>query len=522
MSGIKQKTSLLFILTATYLSQAQPVKTEENAPQYVKEIVQKANNESQLENLAFELLDVIGPRLVGSPEMKLASEWVINTYKKWGINSGIQNYGEWRSWQRGTTSLEMTHPRIKSLEGQQLAWNVATKKPVEAEVIAIPEFKNVDVFNWWLKTVKGKIILLSMYQKFGRPDAQLKDQSLSGDYEIIQKEKKEAQERWNANLKITGHTANQLAEVLEKNGAVGIVISTWSGEMGVNRIFSSKTLKIPMVDIALEDYGLLYRLAVNGRQPKIKIAINSKDLGKTETFNTIATIIGSEKPTEYVLLSAHLDSWDGSQGATDNGTGTITMMEVARILKEIKPAPKRTIIIGHWGSEEQGLNGSRAYAEDHKDIMSKTVVSFNQDSGTGRIINLSGQGFSKSYEYLGRWLQNVPNEISQHVNTTFPGMPGTGGTDNAAFIPYGVPAFNLGSQNWGYGGYTWHTNRDSYDKIIFNELKRNVILTAILTYQAAQDEQEISREKRILPLDKDGKSQDWPSAKSPNRTGDYK
>jgi len=315
---------------------------------------------------------------------------------------------------------------------------------------------------------------------------------------------------------------NQLIEALENAGAAGIVSSFWSGELGANRIFSAKTNKIPMVDVALEDYGMLYRLASKGKHPKMKINIQSKDLGKTETFNTIATIRGTEKPNEYVLLSAHLDSWDGSQGATDNGTGTIIMMETARILKEILPNPKRTIIIGHWDSEEQGLNGSRAFAEDNPEIMQNTVVSFNQDSGTGRTVNLGGQGYADAYNFLGRWLANAPSDLTKDIKTTFPGMPGTGGTDNAAFIPYGVPAFNLGSQNWGYGGYTWHTNRDSYDKILFNEIKRNVILTAILTYQAAQDDEEISKEKRVMPLDKDGKTQEWPKPKSPNRSGDYK
>ena len=508
------------LLTSVY-SNAQKVEADVNAPVYVKEIINKANNESQLENLAFELLDVVGPRLVGSPEMKQAQDWVIDTYKKWGIDAESQKYGKWKSWQRGTQSIEMTYPRIKSLEGQQLAWNANLKKPVEAEVITMPYFKNEAEFKAWLPKVKGKIVLASMYQKYGRPNHQIKEHSLAGDYDLIMQEKKNAEDKWNASMKATGLNAKQLHQAFEKAGASGIVLSYWAGELGANRIFSSRTEKIPTVDISVEDYGLLYRLAENGKKPKIKINATSKNLGETDTFNTIAVIPGSEKADEYVLLSAHLDSWDGSQGACDNGTGTILMMEVARILKEVLPNPKRTIIIGHWGSEEQGLNGSRAYAEDHPEIMEKTVVSFNQDSGTGRINNISGQGFVNSYEYLGRWLNQVPKDITKHISTSFPGIPGSGGTDNAAFVAYGVPAFNLGTQNWGYGTYTWHTNRDSYDKIMFNEVVRNVITTAILTYQAAQEEGEISREKRIMPTNAQGVIESWPSPKSPNRTGEY-
>lgn len=515
-------TSLLITscFTSAY-TQAQTVTADENAPLYVQQIVEKANNNSQLEPLAFELLDVIGPRLVGSPEMQQAQNWIINTYKKWGIKAENQNYGQWKAWQRGTQTITMTYPRIKSLEGQQLAWNPNVKKAVEAEVITLPIFENEAQYKAWLPSIKGKIVLASMYQKYGRPNSQIKDNALPGDYETIQAEKKQTENTWNASLKATKRNQKQLHQDLEQAGAAGIILSYWAGEMGANRIFSARTEKIPTLDVALEDYGMLHRLATNGKKPKIKIEANSKHLGTTNTFNTVAVIPGTTKADEYVLLSAHLDSWDGSQGACDNGTGTILMMEVARILKEVLPNPKRTIIIGHWGSEEQGLNGSRAYAEDHPEIMAKTVVSFNQDSGTGRINNIGGQGFVHAYDYLGKWLQNVPQEITRHISTNFPGTPGSGGTDNAAFVAYGVPAFNLGSQNWGYGGFTWHTNRDSYDKIMFSEVTRNVIATAILTYQAAQEEDTISREQRILPRKKDGSPEPWPTPKAPNRIGDY-
>ena len=130
----------------------------------------------------------------------------------------------------------------------------------------------------------------------------------------------------------------------------------------------------------------------------------AKEKGVVPTFNTIAEIKGTEKPEEYVILSAHFDSWDGGGGATDNGTGTITMMEATRILKKYYPNPKRTIIVGLWGSEEQGLNGSRAFVEDHPEIVKNIQALFNQDNGTGRVINFSGQGFLHSYDYLGRWL----------------------------------------------------------------------------------------------------------------------
>jgi Zn-dependent M28 family amino/carboxypeptidase len=113
------------------------------------------------------------------------------------------------------------------------------------------------------------------------------------------------------------------------------------------------------------------------------------------------------------------------------------MMETMRILKKMYPNPKRTILVGHWGSEEQGLNGSRAFVEDHPEIIANIQAVFNQDNGTGRVVNLSGQGYLHAYEYLGKWLAKVPTSVTKHIKTTFPGTPGGGGSDYASFVAAG-------------------------------------------------------------------------------------
>ncbi|MEQ8573831.1 MAG: M20/M25/M40 family metallo-hydrolase, partial [Fulvivirga sp.] len=238
------------------------------------------------------------------------------------------------------------------------------------------------------------------------------------------------------------------------------------------------------------------------------------------TFNTIAEIKGTEKPEEYVILSAHFDSWDGGTGATDNGTGTLVMMEAMRILKKLYPNPKRTILAGHWGSEEQGLNGSRAFVEDHPEIVENVQALFNQDNGTGRVVKLSGGGFLHSYEYLTRWLDAVPSDVSQHIETEFPGIPGGGGSDYASFLAAGAPAFSLSSLSWSYWNYTWHTNRDTYDKIVFDDVRNNVILTAVLAYMASEDPEKTSREQIVLPINpRTGEQRTWPTPRSPERKG---
>jgi len=486
----------------------------------VESIIKEANENSQLKNLGHELMDVIGPRLVGTPQMKQANDWAVAKYKAWDISARNEKWGEWRGWERGITHIDLVSPRVQSLRGTQLAWNPSTSdQGVTAELITLPMVNNQDEFKKWLPNVKGKLVMISMNQPTGRPNYNWEEFATEESFEKMKKERDEQTKAWRKNLSNIGY-GRSLTTELEKAGAVGIVASRWSNGFGVNKIFSARTKTIPTVDLELEDYGMLYRMVEYGDKPQIKIVAKSKELGKVPTFNTIAEIKGTEKPDEYVILSAHFDSWDGGTGATDNGTGTLVMMEAMRILKKMYPNPKRTILVGHWGSEEQGLNGSRAFVEDHPEIVKNVQALFNQDNGTGRVVRLSGQGFLHSYDYLGRWLNAVPRDITKHIETTFPGTPGGGGSDYAAFVAAGAPGFSLSSLSWSYWNYTWHTNRDTYDKIVFDDVRNNVILTAILAYMASEDPEKTSREKIVLPINpRTGKQRTWPKPRSPQRKG---
>ena len=484
-------------------------------------IVSEATENSQLEILGQELMDGIGPRLVGTPQMKQAHDWAVDKYSQWGISAKNEAYGTWRGWERGITHIDMLSPRMQSLEGTQLAWNPSTsKRGVTTEAIVLPSINNPEEFQDWLPKVKGKLVLISQPQATGRPDYNWEEFATEASFNKMKSEREIANKAWRDNMKNTGFTSRSIIKVLEEAGAAGIISSYWSKGFGVNKIFSARTKKIPTVSLSLEDYGMVYRLAARGEKPVLNIVAQSKDLGEVPTFNTIAEIKGTEKPEEYVILSAHFDSWDGGTGATDNGTGTLVMMEAMRILKKIVPNPKRTILVGHWGSEEQGLNGSRAFVEDHPEIVSQVQAVFNQDNGTGRVVNISGQGFLHAYDYIGRWLHEVPQDITKHIETNFPGTPGGGGSDYASFVAAGAPAFSLSSLSWSYWNYTWHTNRDTYDKIVFDDVRNNAILTAILAYMASEDNEKTSREKIVLPISKrTGKQMEWPATRSPNRKG---
>lgn len=512
--------SLLLGMSISVCAQPRSTMRPQKLSPVVQAMYDESKNNSQLENLAHELLDGVGPRLVGTPQMEQANNWAVSKLKSWGVEARNEAYGTWVAWERGITHVDMIAPRIKTIDAMQLAWSPATKKPITGDVIAMPLFNSKDEFTAWLPKVKGKIVLMSMMQQFGRSDYQYKEFATPELYEKITKEKAAATAAWNKSISISGYSSNTLPELFENNGAIAVVISNWTGIMGANRIFGAKTKKIPMLDFSVEDYGILYRLAANGKAPTLTINTQSKSNGLAKSYNTIGEIKGTEKPHEYILLSAHLDSWDGGQGATDNGTGTLAMMEAIRLIKKHYPNNKRTILICLWNGEEQGLNGSRAFVADHPEIIKNMQALFNQDNGTGRVVNVSGSGFEKSYDFMSKWISGVPSDVSRHIETSYPGTPSSGGTDHASFVTAGAPGFGLGALGWGYFNYTWHTNKDTYDKIVFDEVRNNAILIASLAYMASEDAEMIDKTKRVMPLGPDGKPMIWPSPQAPARTSD--
>ena len=515
---------ILFVMAfTTVFAQNRREAGPDTAPKdsIVENIIREEKNNTQLQLLAHQLFDSIGPRLVGTPQMEAARDWALAKYKSWGINAEAQNWGVWRGWERGISHIDMISPRVRTLEATQLAWSPSMgNKTVTAGLVILPDLADSAAYAAWMPLVKGKFVMVSVLQPTGRPDDNLEQYGTAESVQKIKDLRTKMTDNWNARIKKSGYTTRTLPVELEKAGAAGVVSSYWSAGFGVDKIFGAYTKKIPSVDVMQEDYGLLYRLVESGADPKISVHTESKERGPVPTFNVVAGIKGSEKPNEYVMLSAHFDSWDAGSGATDNGTGTLMMMEAMRILQKVYPHPKRTILVGHWGSEEEGLNGSRAFVEDHPDTTGHLQALFNQDNGTGRVISMSGQGYLHAYEYLTRWLSKVPSDIRDSIKTSFPGSPGGGGSDFASFDAVGAPGFSLGALNWSYFNYTWHTNRDTYDKVVFDDLSKNVILVAILAYMASEDPNRSSTEKAVLPINpRTGEQTKWPAQAKAIRKG---
>ena len=477
----------------------------------LRKIWQEENTNSKLQQLAQVLDDSLGSRLTGSPSLKAAQDWAVSKYGSWGVSAKIENYGTWKGWKRGVTHIDLLEPRVRSLEGTMLAWSASTHGPVVATTIVLPDLADSAAYAQWLPTTKGKFVMVSPMQSSCRPDTNWRSFGTLESYDKIIKERVANEDNWRRRIRKTGMTTDKLFLQFEKYGALGIINSLWTKGWGVNRIFGVSNEKIPVVTLSCEDYGLVFRLTENGQHPKLSIETQSTYLGDVPVGNVVAEMKG-QKPDEYVMLSAHFDSWDGSSGATDNGTGTIVMMEAMRILKAVYPNPKRTILAGHWSGEEEGLIGSRAFAEDHPQVLKGMEALFNQDNGTGRIEKIGTQGLMEAGGFMARLLEKIPTEISKNLSITFSSMPSGGGSDNASFICYGVPAFGLSSLNWDYFAYTWHTNRDTYDKLVFDDIKSNAILVAMLVYLACEEPQLLSRERRTeFPVNgRTGQPDKWP------------
>lgn len=472
---------------------------------------------SQAMSLAQALADSIGPRLNGSPGHKAGNEWLLQKYKTMGVPARNEQYGTWNSWRRGITHMDLVAPRVRSLEGLMLAWSPGTGgQPLEGEVVTLPAVTTRAQFDAWLPTARGKWVLISGPQLSCRAPAQWEEYGTEASRARLKTSQDSVNASWSARMRATGtegmNGTASLHAALKQAGANGVLSSNWSRLPGIDKVFGSWHQLLPTMEVLCEDYGLLARLAEEGQHPRVRVTAEAEMLGELPTFNTIAEIKGSEKPNEYIVLSAHFDSWDGSSGATDNGTGTATMLEAIRILKQVYPNPKRTIIVGHWGGEEQGLNGSRAFTEDHPEIVKGTHALFNQDNGTGRVVGMSPGGLVKAGPVLRGYLSKIPSQITEHINFQEPGFPAGGGSDNASFACYGAPAFGLNALGWDYGNTTWHTNRDTFDKIVEEDLKNNAILTAMLVYLTDQDPQFMPRD-RISPLPtnpRTGETMPWP------------
>jgi hypothetical protein len=484
----------------THVAVAQSSSSDTSFPtadSVVRRIYMEGMHHSHAEALAQALMDSIGPRLTGSPANRAANDWLVHTYTSWGVPAHNEKYGTWRNWTRGLSRIELVSPRMRTLEATELGWSPATPPGgVTGAVVVFPrasETRDSAGFARWLTTVRGKFILLAAPKLSCRPDASWKRWALPEEYQAMHAAHDSANKEWQSRTAVAGQ-GQPLRTRLEAAGVAGLLTSGWSGVWGVDMIMSTRATIAPAFDVSCEDYSLLARLAEHGQHPRIH-AVADAHLAPTEgpVYNTIAELKGTEHPDQYVMLSAHVDSWDASSGATDNGAGTIVMLEAMRLLKLAYPHPKRTILVGHWSGEEEGEIGSNAFATDHPEILRGLQALFNEDDGTGRVSSITSIGLVDGPPALARWMSPIPAFLTDGIQHSEPGAAQNQSTDSDAFACRDAPAFDFEQQVDWDNSYAYHSNRDTFDKLVFDDIERNATLVALLAYEASQDSQQLSR-----------------------------
>jgi Zn-dependent M28 family amino/carboxypeptidase len=294
----------------------------------------------------------------------------------------------------------------------------------------------------------------------------------------------------------------QLDAFLKQNGAL-VRVNDAGREFRQIRAFNNSTFDVnkvaPTVVMSNEDFGRITRILNDGTDVTLEFDIVNRVYPEGATsYNTIAEIGGTDKADEIIMLGGHLDSWHAATGATDNAIGCAIMMEAARILKTIGVKPRRTIRVALWSGEEQGLLGSQAYVKQHfgsfedpKSGYEKFGGYFNIDSGTGRVRGASVFGPPETANILRGILE--PFAGDGVVGVAASRSRRLGGSDNTSFNQVGLPGIGLGQDPIEYNSHTWHTNLDTYERILEEDVKRDAMIVAWSVYQLAMRDELLPR-----------------------------
>jgi hypothetical protein len=482
-------------------------------------IRREAIDNSQLMRTLQVLTDLYGPRLTGSPNLKGASEWVVKETTAWGLkNAHLEpwNFGH-PGWLNERLSVHVVSPVKDALVAEALAWTPGTSGAVTAAAVALEvptrptQAQLTALFDAHRSNVKGRIVMA------GTPAAV----SVTIDPPAKRREDADVRAQFGGGGSPAGGppgpppaqagdkealTANQVAEQLDQflvaAGAVGRV-NDGGRDHGQIRAFNNRTFDIakavPTVVMRNEDYGRLWRLMASDRTVEIELDIVNRSFPEGATqYNVIAEIPGTDKAAEVVMLGGHLDSWHAATGATDNAIGCATMLEAIRILQAIGVKPRRTIRVALWSGEEQGLLGSQAYVKEHfgtfespKPEYAGFAGYFNIDSGTGRARGMTVFGPPEAAAILREATRPFADNGFFGATTTTSRR--RGGSDHTSFNQVGLPGIGVQQDPIEYGTHTWHTNLDTYERIIEDDARQSAMVIAAAVYHLAMREGQLPR-----------------------------
>jgi carboxypeptidase Q len=515
----------------------QPDKENLDLTMYQK-IRDEGLRHSHVMEYASALMDGIGPRLTGSPNLKRANEWTRDQLAAMGCsNAHLEDWGEFgMGWQQLNAWVRMTSPDTAVFIAQAAPWSPSTNGAVDGPSVSLEIKKDEDIDKYRGK-LAGKIVLLGEMREvkpvdkplFRRLDEQ--DLAKEAEYPLSEHDeyaqyKKDFTKRMELQKKIWSLLASEhaMAVILpsrdgRNSGGSGGTIFDDSHGLGGSTYKREDAVPVPVVVMAIEGYGRVYRLLKAHVPVNIEMNVDTKFTGDHEHgFDTIAEIPGTDPKLkdELVMLGGHLDSWASGTGATDNGAGTVVAMEVMRVLNALQVKPRRTIRIGLWTGEEQGEFGSYGYVKEHfgyvplstapdqlklpewlrkpagpvqlKPDQQKISGYFNVDNGSGKIRGVYLQENAAIAPVFAQWIEPL-----RDIGVSTLSMQNTGGTDHEAFDSVGIPGFQFIQDPLDYESRTHHSNMDVYERLQPDDLAQAATVEAIFVYNAAMRDQMLPR-----------------------------
>ncbi|MBN8838383.1 MAG: M20/M25/M40 family metallo-hydrolase [Sphingobacteriia bacterium] len=489
----------------------------------IEKIKEEGLKHSQVMDIVFHLTDMAGNRLTNSPGYFKAANYAKDKLAGWGLkNAKLDPWGEFgKGWELQKSYLAINAPYYKPIQAYPKAWTSGTNGLKTAEVIAV-DIKDSVTLSQYAGKLKGKIIIidkLDTYQQSFKADAH---RYADSDLLRMSNAQPQAPRQQNGDTAATRRmfqqrnaqqrTATLLKDMAKTEGAIAILSSSTRFHDGTLFTQGGGGYKgtdpenfLDMV-VGIEDYNTILRLVKAGSPLKMDIDVQSKFYSNDlQGYNVIAEIPGTDPKLkdEIVMIGAHLDSWHTGTGATDNAAGSAVMMEAIRILKTLGIQNKRTIRIGLWGGEEEGLLGSRGYVKktfadpatmqllpQHEKFSSY----FNIDNGTGKIRGIYLQGNVACKDIFAQWFAPL-KDITDGTIT----ISNTGGTDHQAFDGVGLPGFQFIQDPMEYDTRTHHSNMDVYDHLSEADLKQIATVVAAFVYNASQRAEKLPRKELPKP-----------------------
>lgn len=499
-----------------------PEKTDAAALAKIKD---EGLSRSKVMETAFYLTDVCGPRLANSEGLARANEYTKKQLTQYGlVNAAIEPWGDFgRGWDIDKSYVALTKPYYHAMIGVPKAWTPSTPGGALRKSVAYVNAKEEADLDKYKGQLRDKIVVLPVAtppQPNFEPDAKrltadelqkLADATDGGLPTAANRPAEVPDAARLAARKAQMALRAKLNEMLLAEGAAAL-LSAGRGTDGT--VFTTNGAPyaadakpvLPELEMSAEDQLRLIRLVEAGIP--VEVEMETKTHFQTQDlkgYNVVAEIPGTDRKlkNEVVMLGGHLDSWHAATGATDNAAGCAVMMEAVRILKATGLKPRRTIRIALWGEEEEGLHGSRNYVKNHfadpatmqlKPDYEKLAAYFNLDNGAGKIRGIYAQGNEAVKPIFTAWLAPFTE-----MGATTVTLRNTGSTDHVAFDAVGLPGFQFIQDGLDYFARTHHSNQDTYDRLVADDLKQASVIVASFVYDAAMRDQKLPRKSLPAP-----------------------